>query len=115
MLQPQLIEVEAPGRREPRMRRWVDIMARHGGGHVFTYPATFFQWLERKVIYIDDYAYAGTDLQNDPDMILPPGSRWDVDLGKKKSILCYFEFYDVFGIFYKCMYTDNGSKCLLQI
>ena len=46
MFQPQLIEVEAPGRREPQMRRWVDIMARHGGGHVFTYPTAFFQWLE---------------------------------------------------------------------
>jgi len=45
-----------------------------------------------------DYAYAGTDFRNDPDMVLPPGSRWDVDLGKKK-FFCHFDFYEFFGIF----------------
>jgi len=89
VFRPQLIEVERPRPREPRMRQWVDIMARHGGGPVFTYPTAFFQWLEGQIILIDDYAYAGTDFRNDPDMVLPPGSRWDVDLGKKNPF-CYF-------------------------
>ena len=58
---PQHIDVEAPGRREPRMRRWVDIMARHGGGHVYTFPATFFHCIEAQTMCIDDYAYARTN------------------------------------------------------
>ena len=64
------------------MRRWVDIMARHGGGHVYTFPPAFLRWFELQVMYIDDYAYAGTNFRRDSDMILPPGAQWDVDLGK---------------------------------
>ena len=89
MFYPQHIDVEEPGRREPQMRRWVEIMARHGGGHVYTYPAAFFHWVERQIICIDDYAYAGSDFRNDPDMVLPPGGRWDIDLGKKTFFLCF--------------------------
>ena len=58
VFRPQQIDVEEPGRREPRMRRWVEIMARHGRGHVYTYPAVFSHWVERQIICIDDYAYA---------------------------------------------------------
>ena len=64
-------------------------MARHGGGHVYTFPATFFHLIERQMVYIDDYAYVETDFWNDPDMVLPPGGRWDIDLGKK-TIFLYF-------------------------
>ena len=89
MFCPQQIDVEEPGRREPQMRRWVEIMARHGRGHVYTYPATFVHWVERKIICIDDYAYAGSDFRNNPDMMLSPGGRWDIDLVKKTFFLCF--------------------------
>jgi len=39
---------------------------------------------------IKDYAYAGTNFWNDPDMALPLGEHWDVDLGKTQNFL-YFE------------------------
>lgn len=89
VFRPQQIDVEEPRWREPRMRRWVKIMARHGGGHVYTYPTMFFQWVKRQIVCIDDYSYAGSDFWNDLNMILPPGGQWDIDLGKKTFFLCF--------------------------
>jgi len=66
------------------MRRWVDIMARHGGGNVYTFPPAFFSWIRSQMEMVDNYAYAGTDFRNDPDMVLPPSGCWEVDLGKFK-------------------------------
>jgi len=40
---------------------------------------------------IDDYAYAETDLWGDPNMLLPHGELWNMDLGKFQKIL-YFKF-----------------------
>jgi hypothetical protein len=67
---------------DPRMRRWVDLMARHGGIPTVTYGPTFFQWLRDQLIMIEDYAYVGADFHGDPDLALPEGAHWG-DIGKK--------------------------------
>jgi len=64
------------------MRWWVDIMACHGRGQVYTFPPAFFHWIESQVVMIDDYTYAGTNFRGDPDLVLPCGGWWDIDLGK---------------------------------
>ena len=35
---------------------------------------------------VDDYAYAGIDFHNDPDLVLPEGEDWAATLGKKHVI-----------------------------
>ena len=61
--------------RDPRMLRWVELMARTGGGRVKRkYDARFFHWLDDQILMIEDYAYAGTDFRGDPDLPLPPGA-----------------------------------------
>ena len=32
----------------------------------------FFQWLRDQLLMVEDYAYAGTDFSDDPDLSLPP-------------------------------------------
>jgi hypothetical protein len=41
---------------------------------------------------VDDYAYAGLDLQGDPDLVLPEDAQWG-ELGKKYT---HFFFLNVF-------------------
>jgi hypothetical protein len=78
---------------DPRMRRWVDLMAHHGGGPAITYGPTFSQWSRDQLIMIKDYTYAGVDFHGDPDLALPEGSRWG-EIGKK-----YFFHYILFLAF----------------
>jgi hypothetical protein len=66
------------------MKRWVDLMARHGGIPIIKYDDVLFQWLRNKLIMVEDYAYVGTEFLGDPDLTLPEGSQWG-DIGKKKN------------------------------
>ena len=68
---------------DPRMRRWVDLMARHVGVPTVTYGPTFFQWLRDHLIMIEDYAYVGANLCGDLDLALHEGVHWG-DIGKNK-------------------------------
>lgn len=58
--------MEILGLREPHMRRWVDLMAHHGGGEMMSFNITFFMWLLQQIIMIEDYPYAGTNFKGDP-------------------------------------------------
>ena len=84
MLAPQNIPVDVGRPREPRMVRWVALMARHAaeGVEVVRFPSTYFRWLERQIFVIEDFPYAGIDFCNDREMTLPAGEQWD-DSGKK--------------------------------
>ena len=69
--------------RDPRMLRWVELMAHTRGGRVkVKYDAGFFHWLEDQFLMIEDYAYAGTEFRGDPDLPLPSDSQWG-DIGNK--------------------------------
>ena len=47
---------------DPRMLRWVYIMAHHGDrGPKVVYGSAFFRWLRGKLLMIEDYAYEGAD------------------------------------------------------
>jgi hypothetical protein len=74
------------------MKRWVDLMAHHGGVPIVKYDEAFFQSLRDQLIMVEDYAYTGTDFCGDLDLALPEGSQWG-DIGKNK-----FSLYDVFDI-----------------
>ena len=75
MLAPQNILVDADQPREPRMVRWVALMARHGieGVEIARFPPSYFRWLERQIFVIEDFPYAGIDFYDDREMTLPTG------------------------------------------
>ena len=83
MLIPQQLTVVAGLPREPKLMRWVAVMARHPdeGTKVVRFKPAYFQWLKNQVFAIQDFPYAGVDFHGDPDMALPPGEQWD-DAGK---------------------------------
>jgi hypothetical protein len=77
MLRPRVL-LEVPGVREPRLRRWSQILVRHGGGeggHYFTEEAAQI-WRQMPQVILQ-FPYAGVDFRGDPDMVLPPGEVFD--------------------------------------
>jgi hypothetical protein len=77
MLRPRVL-LEAPGVREPRLRRWSEILVPHGGGeggHYFTVEAAQI-WRQMPQVILQ-FPYAGVDFRGDPDMVLPPGEVFD--------------------------------------
>ena len=79
MLAPQNIPVDAGRPREPRMVRWVALMARHAveGVEIVRFPPSYFRWLERQIFVIEDFPYVGIDFHGDREMALPAGEQWD--------------------------------------
>ena len=71
--------------RDPRMLRWVRIMARTRAGRgKVNFGTPFFQWLSDQILMVEDYAYACTNFRGDPDLPLPPRGHWG-DIGKKQK------------------------------
>lgn len=83
LLVPQQLSVEVGLPREPRIMRWVALMAHHPeeGSKVVRFSPKYFHWLSNQLFVIQDFPYDEMDYHNDPDMILPPGELWD-DSGK---------------------------------
>ena len=52
-------------------------MPRGGGGRPVAWGVYFQEWLDRQVIFVEDWPYAGIDFCGDPDMPLPAGEHWD--------------------------------------
>ena len=64
----------------PKMSRWVDSMAFHGGGGgpSVTYKKKNFHWLRSQILMIKDYSYTGTEFCKDHDLpLLKRGERDD--------------------------------------
>jgi hypothetical protein len=89
------VEWGIPAPRDPRMKRWCDLMARHVAGPIIKYNDAFFDWLRPQILMIDDYAYASLEFWGDPDLALPEGFQWG-DLGKK-DILFFIVFCGFLG------------------
>jgi hypothetical protein len=87
------VEWGIPSPQDPQMKRWVYLMALHGGVPIFKCDNVFFQWLRNQLIMVEDYAYVRKNFRGDPDLSLPEGSQWG-DIGKKK-----FFVYIMFLIF----------------
>ena len=79
MLALQHIPIDSGLPREPRIVRWVALMARHPeeGIEVVQFPPKYFRWLNNQLFMIQDFPYAEMDYRGDLDMILPPGEQWD--------------------------------------
>ena len=79
MLIPQHLAVGAGAPREPRMTRWVAVMARHPdeGEKVVRLSEAYFDWLGHQVFSVQDFPYSGIDFRGDPNMVLPQGEQWD--------------------------------------
>ena len=100
MLIPQQLTVDDLGPREPKLVRWVAVMARHPdeGAAVVRFSDSYFDWLEGQLFVIQDFPYAGMDFRGDPDMVLPQGEQWD-DRGTfiftifLVHVFFYFSFY----------------------
>jgi len=83
-MRPRVSRV-APGPREPRMAQWTEMMARIGGGiPTNQFGHEFWDWWADQTPFIDDYAYAGVDFRQDPDLPLAPGTAWGPG-GKKRQ------------------------------
>ena len=81
-MRPQVVFTELR-EQGPRMQRWVWIMARTGVGRgKVKLSDPFFRWLRDQILMVEDYAYAGTNFNGDPDLPLPPSGQWG-DIGKK--------------------------------
>jgi hypothetical protein len=57
-----------------RMKRCVDLMARHGGGPIVRDDDVFIQWPRIELLMVEDYVYVVVDFHEDPDLSLPEGS-----------------------------------------
>ena len=47
LMQPQYVSLGLPPPTEPRMQRWVDLMARHASQSQVSFSDTFFEWFNR--------------------------------------------------------------------
>jgi hypothetical protein len=47
---------------DPRMKRWVDLMARHGADRIVRYNDIFFDWLRNQMLVVEKYAYVRLEL-----------------------------------------------------
>jgi hypothetical protein len=76
-LRPRVV-LEVPEMRLPHLRRWSEILARHGGGeagHYFTEQAAqIWRQTPQMILW---FPYVGVDFRHDPDMVLPPGEVFD--------------------------------------
>jgi hypothetical protein len=96
----QHVEWGIPAPQDPQMKRWVYLMAGHGGIPIVKYYQDLFEWLRDQLIMVEDYAYVRTDFRGDLDLALPEASQWG-ETGKKN-----FSLYVVFGIFnYKMFFS----------
>jgi hypothetical protein len=59
-----------PAPRDPRMKRWCDLMARHVAIPIIKYNDAFFDWFRPQILMVDDYAYANLDFRGDIDLVL---------------------------------------------
>jgi hypothetical protein len=94
MLHPRVL-LEMPGVRELRLRQWLTIFLRHGGGeggHLFLVEVARI-WRQMSQVILQ-YPYARVDFRGDPDMVLPPGEAFD-HRGMFSMLVCFF-IYVVF-------------------
>ena len=63
LMQPQNISLGLPAPREPRMQRWVDLMARHVGQLQISFSDAFFEWFDHHEMIFVEYPYVGMDFQ----------------------------------------------------
>jgi hypothetical protein len=85
VLRPRVV-LEVPGVQEPCLRRWSEILVRHGGGeggHYFTEEEALI-WRQTSQ-FILQFPYAGVDFRGDLDMVLPLGEVFD-----HRGMLCIF-------------------------
>jgi hypothetical protein len=59
ILHLQHLEWGIPTPSDPRMKRWGDLMARHGGVPIVTYDQSFFKWLRNQLFMVEDYELLG--------------------------------------------------------
>lgn len=96
LMQPQHVMLGISNPRDPRMKRWVELMARHVGQLTIVFSTAFFAWFRRKIIAIDDYAYASVDFRGDLDLVLLEGAQWGA-IGKN-----FFTMFFLFSKVYTC-------------
>ena len=102
-MQPQYISLGLPLSTEPRMQRWVDLMARSAGQSKVSFYDAFFDWFNSQQMVYAEYAYVGMDFWCNPDLVLPAGELWDV-IGKRSDYIYVYCFHNVL-VFFKC-YQD---------
>jgi hypothetical protein len=89
------VEWGIPSPQDPRMKRWVNLMARHSVSPIVEYNDVFFDWLRTQMLMIYDYAYVGIYFHGYPYLSLLEGSQWG-NIGKNEIFL-YHVFIFIFS------------------
>lgn len=92
LMQPQYVSLGLPPPTEPRMQRWVDLMAKHAGQSQVSFSDTFFERFNRQEMIFSEYPYAGMDFRGDPDLVLPALEHWGV-IGKFSDHISVYHFF----------------------
>lgn len=66
-------------------------MASHAGESSITFSTTFFSWLDRQHIFIEENPYTGMDFHGDPKLSLLVGAQCNA-IGKKKFDQMFLDF-----------------------
>jgi hypothetical protein len=82
------VEWGIPSPHDPRMKRWVNLMAQHAASPIVRYNDVFFYWLRTQMLMVDNYAYVGIEFR-DLDLSLLEGSQWG-DIGKNEFFFIMF-------------------------
>ena len=82
------------------MIKWVIFMSRYGDGLMMSCTPTFFRWLDKYILTVEDYKYIGKDFSNYHNIVLHEGMHCD-DIGKTSHFGCFilFNFFQVFMLF----------------
>jgi len=75
LMQPHHVTLGVASPRDPRMQRWVELMARHAGLSSITFSTAFFSWLDRQQIFIKEHPYTRMDFRGDLDLSLFVGAQ----------------------------------------
>ena len=61
LMQPQYISLGVPAPTEPRMQRWVDLMARHACESQISFFDCLLEWFDCQEMVFVEYPYIGMD------------------------------------------------------
>ena len=110
LMQPQHVMLGVSNPRDPRMQRWVELMARHVGQSTIVFSTAFFAWFRRNIFTIDDHAYVGIDFRGDLDLVLPEGAQSSA-IGKN-FLTMFFYFSKVYTCFFISKFPKTKLKFL---
>lgn len=86
ILQLQDMALDPPIPCRTRATQWAHVMPQGGGSRLVSWGIYFQEWLDRKMVFVEDWPYVGLEFYGDLDMLFPTGEKWD-DGGKALDLI----------------------------